>query len=119
MIKMQEPTILLVGRLMEVMEVQKDELKRYGREVNSANSVELIDQVLGNTRVDLVVIGAGLPDEEREKMRNHIKTIAPDLPVFVIERNEKSSPYEMVAFTNEKAFEFKLNKVFATINAQD
>ena len=57
-----EPKILIVGRNLEVMDILKAELSKFGRNIISANSNELIAESLSKKDVDLVVVGAGLPD---------------------------------------------------------
>jgi DNA-binding NtrC family response regulator len=114
-----EPKILLVGRNLDVMEILKNELKKSDRKVVYANSKDLIKQRLEEAKIDLIVMGAGLPDETRKEMGAFIKELSPDTPLFIIERTQDSSPYKMIDFTNEKAVLWKLEKVLGPMPSQN
>ncbi|MCB0438301.1 MAG: hypothetical protein KDD20_06145 [Mangrovimonas sp.] len=106
-----EPKILIVGRDLNVMEILKTELEKAHRKIVYANSKELIKQRLEETEIDLIVVGAGLPEETRQEMGVYIKELQPKAPVFMIERTSNSSPFKMIDFTNEKAVLWKIEKV--------
>ncbi len=108
---LMEPKILIVGRDLNVMEILKTELEKAHRKIVYANSKELIKQRLEETEVDLIVVGAGLPEETRQEMGVYIKELQPKAPVFMIERTSNSSPFKMIDFTNEKAVLWKIEKV--------
>lgn len=106
-----EPTILLLGRNLEVMNILKSELEKFGRKILYANSIAMIDKCLAETQIDLAVVGAGLPDETRNEMGEHLQQIKSDLPVFMIERSSQGGPAKMIDFTNEKAVMWKIGQV--------
>jgi NADP-dependent 3-hydroxy acid dehydrogenase YdfG len=58
-----EPTVLLIGRNLDTLEILKDELDKFDRNIVYANSEELIESNLKNKKIDLIVVGAGLPNE--------------------------------------------------------
>lgn len=106
-----EPKILLVGRNLEVMEILKSELEKFDRNVETANSEELLDQKLRGTKFDFVVVGAGLPDQVRKDMGAFIKAKNDNLPIHMIERKQGGKPADMIDFTNEKAVMWKVEKI--------
>ncbi len=111
----REPKILIVGRNLDVMEILKDELAKFNRKVVYANSNELIKKHLNGRDIDLIVVGAGLPDETRNAMGQFIKELQPDIALFLIERTPDSSPVKMIDFTNEKAIMWKIKKALDPI----
>ena len=106
-----EPKILIVGRNLDVMDILKSELSKFGRNIVSANSNELIAESLSNKDIDLIVVGAGLPDKTREEMRKKIMEIQPSVSLFMIERKKDSNPAKMIEFTNEKAVLWKIEQI--------
>ncbi|MBL4625879.1 MAG: hypothetical protein JKY42_12180 [Flavobacteriales bacterium] len=106
-----EPKILLIGRNLDVMEIIKVELAKFGRNIVYANSNELIQEHLNEGNIDLVVVGAGLPDETRTEMGNLIEKLQPQIPVFMIKRTSDGNPAKMIGFTNEKAVLWKIEKI--------
>ena len=113
-----EPKILLVGRNFDVMELLKDELAKFDRNIVYANSTELIEKHLNKGDIDLVVIGAGLPDETRDEMGKYIKELQPQVPLYMIERTPDGNPAKMIDFTNEKAVLWKVEKIIGKMPAK-
>ncbi len=74
-----EPKILLVGRLQTTLDVLSVELKRMGRQVLATNE---IIEILKNAEADLVVIGAGIPEAEREEMIEEMRKANPQIPIY-------------------------------------
>ncbi|MBR9860511.1 hypothetical protein GYB22_07125 [bacterium] len=105
-----EPQILMIGRKIEVLNILKEELKVFHRKVTIATGRDEIMEILENNPPDFVVIGAGLPDDQRISMENFIQKLKPDLPVFPIERSESTCPFDMIGFTNRMAVEWKAGK---------
>lgn len=103
-----EPNILLVGRNLDTLKILSDELAKFDRNIVFANSEELIESSLKNKKVDLIIVGAGLPNESKDLMVAFIKEIAPTTPLHIMERTSGISPVSMIAYTNEKAVMWKL-----------
>lgn len=40
-----------------------------------------------------------------------IRGFEPELPIYIIERKQDSSPYKMIGFTNEKAIDWKVEQI--------
>ena len=110
-IENMEPKILLIGRNLDVMKILKDELAKFDRNVVYANSNEMITDLLKKGDLDLIVIGAGLPDETREEMKTLILELQAEIPLFLIERTADGNPAKMIGFTNEKAILWKIEKI--------
>ena len=66
--KHMEPRILAIGRLQSTLDVLVEEWERYGRNVTASNSNEKIKEIIETESIDFIVIGGGLPDEDRQKM---------------------------------------------------
>ena len=105
-----EPKLLMIGRSQQVIDILIKELKNYGRDIIGTDNKEKVYDILKNQQIDLVVIGAGLPDEVRTDMKEFIISIKPGLPVHLIERTPDSNPTKMIEFVNRKVAEFKLSK---------
>ncbi|MFQ5708184.1 MAG: hypothetical protein ACE5HO_12075 [bacterium] len=105
-----EPKILMIGRTQKVIDILLTELRKFGRDVIGTDSKETVEDILRNQPTDLVVMGAGLPEQVREEMTAFIHSIKPGLPVHLIQRTKDGGPSKMIPFTNEKAVEFKIEK---------
>lgn len=105
-----EPNILMIGRRQEVVDILVAELKKFGRAVIGVSDQDKIEQLLKSHSFDFVVIGAGLPDHQRDYLTSFIQTIKPELPVHMIERKVNSKPFKLINFTNNKALEFKIDQ---------
>lgn len=103
-----EPQILMIGRKQEVIDILIEELQRLGRNVMGSNDKTIIETMIQEKSIDLVVVGAGLPDEVRKDMKDFLLILQPNLSVHLIERSEKSSPYQLIEFTHQKAVEWKV-----------
>ena len=68
-----------------------------------ANSSELIASNLKNEKIDLIIVGAGLPDESKDQMVQQVKKITPNIPVHIMEKIPGITPASMIGYTNEKA----------------
>jgi DNA-binding NtrC family response regulator len=102
-----EPKVLMIGRSQKVIDILITELRNYGRDIIGADNKEDVHDILRNHQIDLVVIGAGLPDEVRIDMKEFIISMKPGLPVNLIERTPDSNPKKMIEFVNQKVSEFK------------
>ncbi|MFT4525945.1 MAG: PleD family two-component response regulator [Granulosicoccus sp.] len=109
-VKLMEPKILLIGRKQEVIDILAEELNMFGRDVRGSNDKLRITSILQNEPISFIVIGAGLPDEVREELAAYVTGIRPDVGIFLIAQTEKSSPYNMIEFTNRKAVEWKVEQ---------
>ena len=110
-IENMEPKILLIGRNLDVMKILKDELAQFNRNVVYANSNETITELLKKGDINLIMIGAGLPDETREEMKTLILQLQAGIPLFMIERTADGNPAKMIGFTNEKAILWKIEQI--------
>lgn len=106
-----EPRILAIGRLQSTLDVLVEEWERYGRNVIASNSKERIKEIIETESIDFIVIGGGLPDEEREKMAGYISTIDSNIKVHPIPRTEEAmGPYSFIPFLNNLAIMHKVRK---------
>jgi hypothetical protein len=97
----------MIGRSQKVIDILKSELKNYGRDIIGADKKEDVYKILRSHQIDLVVIGAGLPDEVRMEMKEFIISLRPGLPVNLIKRTPDSNPQKMIDYVNQKVAEFK------------
>ncbi|MFK7920927.1 MAG: hypothetical protein AB8H47_03175 [Bacteroidia bacterium] len=106
-----EPRILAIGRLQSTLDVLVEEWERYGRNVIASNSKDSIKKIIETDSIDFIVIGGGLPDNEREEMVEYISTINSSISVHSIPRTEKAmGPYSFIPFLNNLAIMFKVRK---------
>ncbi|WP_456441820.1 hypothetical protein [Psychroserpens sp.] len=103
-----EPNILLIGKNLSTLEILKDELTKFKRKVDYANSEEGISQCLKNQKVDLIIVGAGLPYETKDVMVKLIQNRAPKIQLHIMERAPGITPASMISYTNEKAIMWRL-----------
>jgi len=103
-----EPTILLIGKNRDTLEILKNELEKFNRTIFIANSEESITSKIYNEEIDLIVVGAGLPDEIKNKMLALIQEIAPSINLHIMERTPGITPASMISYTNEKAVMWRL-----------
>ena len=109
--KFMEPRILVIGRLQTTLDILVEEWERYGRNVIASNSKEKIKEIIETDSIDLIAIGGGLPDDEREEMVDYISTINSSISVHQIPRNEEAmGPYNFIPFLNNLAIMFKVRK---------
>lgn len=109
--KHMEPRILAIGRLQSTLDVLVEEWKRYGRNVIASNSNEKIKEIIKSDAIDFIVIGGGLPDDERQKMVDYIATINSEIGVHPIPKTEeKMGPYSFIPFLNNLAIMHKVKK---------
>ena len=108
-----EPKFLLLGRLQTTLDIQAEELKRFGRDVIPTNSKDVIKKYLDSTQIDFIVMGAGLADPDREELVAFIRSIDADIPIHLLERTEDANPAKLIAFANEKAILFKIYEAAA------
>ena len=108
-----EPKILMIGRRLEVVNILVDELKKFGRDIEVAIEQENIEKLLLSNSFDFVIIGAGLPDHQRDYLQSFIQSKKPELPVYMFERKGKNKPVKLISFTNKKAIEFKIVRELA------
>ena len=113
MAEIVEPKFLLLGRLQTTLDIQAEELKRFGRDAIPTNSREVIKKHLDSTHVDFIVMGAGLADPAREELVAFIRSIDADIPIHLLERTEDANPAKLIAFANEKAILFKVYEAAA------
>ena len=105
-----EPKVLMIGRSKQVVDILKSELKNYGRDIIGADNKEDAYEIIRSRQIDLVVIGAGLPDDVRMEIKEFIIALRPGLPVNLIKRTPDSNPTKMIEFVNQIVAEFKLSK---------
>lgn len=105
-----EPKILMIGRTQEVIDILIAELRIFGRDIVGSNDKDILKRILENKKIDFVIIGAGLPDEARNDMNDYLLSIQPGLVVNQIEKTDKSNPYQLISFTNQKAVEWKVEQ---------
>ena len=103
-----EPAILLIGKRIDTLEILKDELLKFKRTIFIANSKESISSNLKNNKIDLIVVGAGLPDEIKNSMTALIQEVAPTVKLHIMERIPGMTPVSMINYTNEKAIMWRL-----------
>ncbi len=103
-----EPNILLIGRNSDTLEILKEELEKFDRNIVYANSEELIESCLKNEKIDLIVVGAGLANETTRLMLDLIERIAPKKELHLMEKTPGMTPVSMISYTNEKAIMWKL-----------
>ena len=109
--KHMEPRILAIGRLQSTLDILVEEWERYGRNVIASNSNEKIKEIIKSDAIDFIVIGGGLPDDERQKMVDYIATINPEIGVHLIPKTEeKTGPYNFIPFLNNLAIMHKVKK---------
>jgi hypothetical protein len=109
--KHMEPRILAIGRLQSTLDILVEEWERYGRNVIASNSNEKIKEIIKSNAIDFIVIGGGLPDNERQKMVDYIATINPEIGVHLIPKTEeKTGPYNFIPFLNNLAIMHKVKK---------
>tara|TARA_B110000459_G_scaffold116139_1_gene128368 strand:- start:143 stop:562 length:420 start_codon:yes stop_codon:yes gene_type:complete len=109
--KHMEPRILAIGRLQSTLDVLVEEWERYGRNVIASNSNEKIKEIIKSNAIDFIVIGGGLPDDERQKMVDYIATINSEIGVHPIPKTEeKMGPYSFIPFLNNLAIMHKVKK---------
>lgn len=103
-----EPNILLIGKNLDTLDILKDELAKFNREIVYANSEEQITSYIANDNLDLIIVGAGLPTEIKDKFVIVIEKIAPKMELHIMQRTPGITPASMVAYTNEKAIMWRL-----------
>ena len=109
--KHMEPRILAIGRLQSTLDILVEEWERYGRNVIASNSNEKIKEIIKSDAIDFIVIGGGLPDDERQKMVDYIATINSEIGVHPIPKTEeKMGPYSFIPFLNNLAIMHKVKK---------
>ena len=109
--KHMEPRILAIGRLQSTLDILVEEWERYGRNVIASNSNEKIKEIIKSNAIDFIVIGGGLPDDERQKMVDYIATINSEIGVHLIPKTEeKTGPYNFIPFLNNLAIMHKVKK---------
>jgi len=106
-----EPNILLIGKNLETLKILKDELVKFKRTIFYANSKATIDSCLKNDRINLIIIGAGLPIEIKENMLSFIDSNFPNIEKHIMERTPGITPASMIGYTNEKAVMWRLLNV--------
>lgn len=105
-----EPKIILIGRTQEAIDVIVEELQKFKRKVVGSNRMPVIERLIRDEKPDIAIIGAGLPDEDREKMSVFIHQCCPTLPVLLIDRSEYTGAYDLIDYVNRKVIEFKIRK---------
>ena len=103
-----EPNILLIGRNLDTLEILKDELVKFNRNIVYANSEEQITSYIANDKLDLIIVGAGLPTETRDELVAVIEKIAPKIELHIMERTPGITPVSMIGYTNNKAIMWRL-----------
>lgn len=105
--KIEEPKILIIGRLQSTLTVIGEELTRYGRQVVASNSEENIKMIITSGSINFVAMGAGLPDEKRAELSAIIRKIDPEMPVMLLDRAAKG-PQGLIHMVNDLAVMYKV-----------
>jgi DNA-binding response OmpR family regulator len=103
-----EPNILLVGKNLSTLEILKDELLKFNRNIVYANSEEQITSHLQNEKIDLIVVGAGLPPELGNELVAVIEKSAPTTELHIMEKIPGITPTSMIGYTNDKAVMWRM-----------
>lgn len=103
-----EPNILLIGKNLDTLEILKDELIKFNRKIKIANTKEMITSSLTNENIDLIIVGAGLPDNVKDSMLKLIEDNFPTIENHVMVRVLGITPVSMISYTNEKAVMWRL-----------
>ncbi|MFD6388628.1 hypothetical protein ACWF9G_07020 [Nocardia sp. NPDC055029] len=111
---MTEPRILLIGRRQSTLDVLAEELRRFGRDVMATNDRAIVEATVTDGSVDLVVIGGGLDDPDRNAMRDFVLELRPNLPVHMVPRQANASPATVIPFTNEQVVLYKVHAAAAS-----
>jgi len=106
-----EPNILLIGKNTHTLEILKDELTKFDRKISFANSEELIESHINNNKIDLIIVGAGLPNEMKDVMVTLIEKIAPEIELHIMQKIAGMTPVSMIGYTNEKAIMWRMSSV--------
>lgn len=106
-----EPNILLIGRNLDTLEILQNELEKFDRRIVYANSEQQIISNLKMENVDLIVVGAGLPNEIKDELVSVIAKTAPKIELHLMERLPGITPASMISYTNEKAVMWRLKNV--------
>lgn len=105
-----EPKTLLIGRGLNTLEILREELIKFDREIHVANSNELLQEVLANVEIDVAIIGAGLPDETITSMVDLTRRLSPNIEIEIMEKKPGLKPTSMIGYTNEKAVMWKIKR---------
>ncbi len=103
-----EPNILLIGRNLDTLEILRDELIKFNRNIVYANSEEQITSYLVTEKLDLIIVGAGLPTEIKDDLVAVIQKAAPEIELHIMVRTSDITPVSMIGYTNEKAIMWRL-----------
>ncbi len=103
-----EPNILLVGRNLGTLDILKDELVKFNRKIVYANSEEQITLHFKNKKLDLIIVGAGLPTETRDELVSFIEKTVPEIELHIMKKTAGITPVSMVGYTNDKAIMWRL-----------
>lgn len=106
-----EPRILVIGRSLVVINILVQELEKFDRNAMGAVDRPDIQRLLHLHNPDFVVIGNGLPKNERNELLVFLLNIKADLKIHLVDKKEKPSPYDLIDFTNKKAVEWKIERV--------
>lgn len=107
-----EPKILLVGRILPIMDILRDELNQnYGRDVVSSASKAHVAEQLALGIFDLVILGAGFTDEIRDDIEEMIKRDGHDVVIYKVPRVGDKNPAKLITLTNEQAVSWKFFKL--------
>ncbi len=103
-----EPNILLIGKNLDTLKILKDELVKFKRTIFYANSEEMINYSLTNDNINLIIVGAGLPNETKNNMLRFIDKDFSNIEKHIMERTKGITPTSMIGYTNEKAVMWRL-----------
>ncbi len=103
-----EPNILLIGKNLDTLEILKDELGKFNRNIVYANSEKQITSYIAKGKLDLIIVGAGLPTETRDELVSVVEKIAPKIELHIMQRTPGITPASMVSYTNDKAIMWRL-----------
>jgi len=108
---MREPKILIVGRVPAVIHILVDEAARSGRQVWGCAASDGPVDVVREREIDVVIMGAGLPDETRHALAADVAALPRPVDVRMIVRTADGGPAKLLAFLHEHAVAWKVAQV--------
>lgn len=110
--KTMEPRILLVGKILPIMDILRDELvTNYGRDVVSSASKAHVAEQLASDAFDLLILGAGFTDEIRDDIEVMVKRDGSDIVIYKVPRVGEKNPAKLITIVNEQAVSWKFFKL--------
>ena len=105
-----EPNILAIGRLQSTLDILVEEWEKFGRNVTATNSLPRVKEAVASGKIDLVVIGGGLPDDQRAAIKGMIQELDENLEVHPIPRANAKGPVDFLTFVNNLVINYKVRQ---------